>query len=249
MTYQERINKYYHDLNGTDKYILKQITMNKPNWEEMTQQKLAEICNASTASIHRMLKRLHFTGFSEFKFFMINSPVTDVWEKNEESYHDFLVNSIDKTLKMNPKEKFDCFTNYINNAPNIYGYGTGKEQHDSLDTFSNHLMYYDRPIILLNSTTDINLLSLKMEPNDVFIITSLSGNTPMIDEILEILKLKGVIIVSMTNNTRNSIASIADLSFYYEDDTYLGLNSLHWTALTLRVLLDQILHHYITAKD
>lgn len=245
MTLQDRINKYYHDLNGTDKYILKQVALTKPVWEDLTQQRLADLCNASTASIHRMLKRLHFSGFSEFKFFMMNTPPVEEWQETEESYRDFLVNSIDTTLEMNPESTFKELNALFKDANRLYGYGTGTEQREALQSFSNHLMYYHRPITMLNTITDINLMSLRMQPGDVIIITSLSGNTPVIDEIIGILKLKGVVIVSLTNNTRNAIASNSDISFYFHDDTYHGLRSLHWTALTLRVLLDQILHSYI----
>lgn len=245
MTFEDRINKFYHELNGTDKHIIKQIIVTKPVWDEMTQQKLADLCNASTASIHRMLKRLSFTGFSEFKFFMINAPITDLWKESDESYRDFLIGSIDKSLELNSSETLNAVYDVIAGASSVYGYGTGTEQFEALNSFSNHLMYYDRSIIMLNTITDINLMSLKMNVGDVFVIASLSGNTPMLDEMVEILKLKGITIVSITNNTKNAIASSSDLNLYFQDDAYHGIHALHWPAITMRVLFDYMVYGYV----
>lgn len=249
MTFEDRINTYYHSLNGTDKHIIKQIIINKPQWEEMTQQRLADLCNASTASIHRMLKRLNFSGFSEFKFYMIKRPTVDNWSENTESYRDFIVKTIDTTLEMNAEDVFLRVYDMIENAPELYGFGTGTEQRESLQSFSNHLMYYHTPLIMLDTVTDINLMSLRMKRGDVLFIASLSGNTPMFDEMMSILKLKGVSVISLTNNTKNAISAASDLNLYFQDDSFNGLKSLHWPAITLRILLDQLLHGYISYLD
>lgn len=246
MNFEDRINTNYHTLNDTDKYIIKRIIITKPQWDDLTQQKLADLCNASTASIHRMLKRLKFSGFSEFKFYMIQSISNEHVISNEGNYKDYILDVIEKTLELNSSEIFQEVFESLHKAKTIYGFGTGTEQNQALSNLSNNLMYYDRPVILLDTMTDINLMALRMEIDDVVIIASLSGNTPQIDEVIKLLKLKGITVISLTNNTKNAIAAAADINLYYQEDAFHGLTSLHWPAITLRVLIDQLLHGYLT---
>lgn len=245
MNFEDRINSKYHILNDTDKYIIKRFIILKPEWEDMTQQKLADLCNASTASIHRMLKKLDFSGFSEFKFYMIqtNSPKYSVNEGA--SYEDYIIEVIKNTLDLNSDTVFEDVYDSFKSAKSIYGFGTGTEQKQALHDFSNNLMYYDRPVIMLDSMTDINLMGLRMGVGDVVIVVSLSGNTPEVAEVIKLLRLKGIVFISITNNTNNAIAAASNINLYYADDSFHGLTSLHWPAITLKVLIDQLLHGYL----
>lgn len=245
MNFEDRINDKYHTLNDTDKYIIKRFIIIKPDWEVMTQQKLADLCNVSTASIHRMLKKLEFSGFSEFKFYMIQAKSTKFEGNNSENYNDFIINVIKNTLELNSKSVFDDVYENLRKAKTVYGFGTGTEQKQALNDFSNNLMYYDRPIVLLDTMTDINLMGLKMGIGDVVFIVSLSGNTPEVAEVIKLLTLKGIVFISITNNTNNAIAAASNINLYYSDDSFHGLTSLHWPAITLKVLIDQLLHGYL----
>lgn len=245
MLFEERINSKYNILNDTDRYIIKRFIILKPDWEVMTQQKLADLCNVSTASIHRMLKKLEFTGFSEFKFYMIQAQNKKYEVSTNGSYKDFILDVIEKTIDLNSQTVFEEVYNTIKEAKTVYGYGTGTEQKQALIDFSNSLMYYDRPIVLLDTMTDINLMGLKMEANDVVLIVSLSGNTPDVAELIKLLRLKGIIFVSLTSKSNNAIAAASNINLYFSEDSYHGLTSLHWPAITLKVLIDQLLHGYL----
>lgn len=249
MNFEDRINDKYHMLNDTDKYIIKRFIILKPEWEEMTQQKLADLCNASTASIHRMLKKLGFSGFSEFKYYMIQAKDSELLVNNDTNYDEFIIDVVKKTLDLNSSSVFEEVYESLSKAKTIYGFGTGTEQKQTIKDFSNSLMYYDRPVILLDTMTDINLMGLKMEAGDVVLVVSLSGNTPEVTEIIELLKLKGIIFISITNNTKNAIAAASNINLYFIQDSLHGIQALHWPAITLRVLIDQLLHGYLDFRQ
>ena len=63
------INKYYEKLNSNDLYILNYIK-NNPETSDVNITLLSKMCNSSTASILRMTKKLGFSGYSEFKYFL-----------------------------------------------------------------------------------------------------------------------------------------------------------------------------------
>lgn len=245
MKFEDRINEYFTKLNDTDRHIIKQILLINPDWQNTTLQDLSDLTNASTASIHRMLNKLMYSGFSEFKFFMINSADQLQQKKKPKNYKQHILQSVENTL-LNVNEDtlnqiFDCFQK----AGRVYGFGTGTEQAEALRTFAGHMLYYDQPIIVLDSISDINVTSLRMKENDILIITSLSGNTEGVEDLIRILRLKGIKIVSITTQGSNSIAAASNYNLYFEDDSYYGINSLHWPALSLKVLLDYVLHRFI----
>lgn len=245
MKFEDRINRSFSILNDTDRHIIKKILRNMPNWEETTLQDLADLTNSSTASIHRMLNKLKYSGFSEFKFFMVNDKKKLYNTNKVADYKQLILQSVENTLKnVNDDTLVEIFQ-HVENASRIYGFGTGTEQSEALATFAKHMLYYDQPIIMLHSISDINVASLRMKENDVLFVTSLSGNTEDVDELITILRLRGIIIISITSQGSNSIASSSNYNLYFDDDSYYGIHSLHWPALSLKVLLDYILHRYI----
>lgn len=64
------INQYYKDLNENEKMIVSYILKNKEEFKDMGIVEIAEKCHTSKSSIHRLAKKLGFSGFSEFKYNM-----------------------------------------------------------------------------------------------------------------------------------------------------------------------------------
>ena len=245
MNFEDRINQHYHQLNDTDLHIIKQILIQKPTWSTSTLQSLSKITDSSTAAIIRMLQKLGYSGFSEFKFQMQESTKQKKDNPRPHNYADYILQSIQHTLDHVDTQKLHEVFEAMQKAKNIYAYGTGWKQSEALQAFSNDLMYYDRPMTILHTTSDINIAYLKMQDGDVFFLASLSGNTEGLEEIVRFLRLKGVIVISITSEGQNKLASLSDYRFYFADDSYFGLESLHWPALTLKALLDYMIHAYI----
>lgn len=244
MHFEERINAHYNKLNETDIHIVKAILNSKIIWQDLTLQDLADLSDSSTASVVRMLQKLGYAGFSEFKYSMNQKKESQA--DRPKHYDDFILKSIQHTLENIDQQKLNELFPKIDEAKSLYAYGTGWKQAEALQSFSNDWMYYDRPITILHTFSDINMAYLKMQEGDVFFIVSLSGNTEGMKEIIRFLKLKNVLVVSITSEGQNEIASEADFRFYFADDSYFGLASRHWPALSLKALLDYIIHAYIS---
>ena len=170
MNFEDRINQHYHQLNDTDLHIIKQILIQKPTWSTSTLQSLSKITDSSTAAIIRMLQKLGYSGFSEFKFQMQESTKQKKDNPRPHNYADYILQSIHHTLDHVDMQKLHEVFEAMQKAKNIYAYGTGWKQSEALQAFSNDLMFmiaHDH----LHTTSDINIL-FKMQ-GDVFFLASL----------------------------------------------------------------------------
>lgn len=244
MTLEEIINKHFNKLNENDLYILRNMLDNWDMLSEMNIKKISELCNTSTASMHRLAKKLGFSGFIEFKFFLKGqrNEVNDI--AMELNYEDVLLNDLKITLDSINKKNMEDICATIYHANNLYGYGTGWKQTIALQTLSNDLMYYHKPIIQLRTLADKEHVLSSVSSNDVFFVVSLSGNTKDIEPLLNMLKMKGVKIISITSLKTNFIASRADYSLYFKKFETLSNGILHWSPITLNVVLDYISFSY-----
>lgn len=244
MILEEIINKHFNKLNENDLYILRNILDNCDMLSEMNIKEISKLCNTSTASMHRLAKKLGFSGFIEFKFFLkgqrneVNHIVMEL------NYGDVLLSDLKITLDSINKKNIEDICATIYQANNLYGYGTGWKQTIALQTLSNDLMYYHKPIIQLRTLADKDHVLSSISSNDVFFVISLSGNTKDIEPLLNMLKMKGTIIISITSLGTNFIASRADYSLYFKKIETLSNSVLHWSPITLNVVLDYLSFSY-----
>ena len=243
MPLKSLINLYYKKLTGVELHILECILSNKIDFNVVTINELANICNCSTTSIHRTVKKLGFSGFSEFKFFMKDAQNNN---KNLEisDYKQLIIDNINLTLDAVNHEELDKFLKIIHESNTRYAYGTGWKQSANLQGFSNDLLMYNKSLIQIRAFTDLKSTSERMNKNDVLIISSLNGNTDGVADIIKFLNLKGVHTVSFTSFGINEIAKASELNFYFQNDNY-DEHNLPWPALTQKTLLDYIVYNYM----
>lgn len=241
---EELINKYFINLNENDLYILRNISENLSILGEINIKKISKLCNTSTASMNRLAKKLGFSGFIEFKFFLKQQQYKSNIETIELNYNDILLNDLKSTLSSINKETINEICTTIYNARNLYGYGTGWKQSIALQTLSNDLSYYNKHIVLLRTLADKDHVLSSIKSNDVFFIISLSGNTKDVEPLINILKVKGVKIISITSLDTNFIASRADYNLYFKKIKPISNYALHWSPLTLNAICDYLSFSY-----
>ena len=246
MALNEIVNTYYKELSEIELHILEFILKHDLDYVNLTINELSEKCNVSTTSIHRTVKKLGFSGFSEFKFFMIN----DINKKSQQTelkvsnYKEIMLDNIALTLDAINDKDLELFLSLIFNSTTRYSYGTGWKQSSQLQAFSNDLLKYNKPLIHVRALTDLRSTADRMKKGDLFIVSSLGGETEGVAEIIRYLTLKGIHTISFTSFGLNSISKASEVNFYYQDDNY-DEEHLPWPAMTLKALQDYIVYRYM----
>ena len=242
MTLKELINNHYKDLSQTDLHILNQVISKDFDFKDMTIKTLAQLCDSSMPTVHRTIKKIGFQGYSEFKYFMITQN-----KKNDDTpiidYKAQILNNVQLTLESINEASIKEFIDVMDQSSTRYAYGTGWKQTSSMQSFSNDLISYSKPLILLRTPHDLESTTKQMKEGDVLFISSLSGNTKGISDILKYLNLKGVKVISFTAYGTNDISIASKINFYFKDDN-LDNNIIPWPAYTLKILLEYLVYRY-----
>lgn len=245
------IEKYSYQSNlefsVSEKEVLKGLIKIYDSIPNLTIKELSNSCYTSTSSLHRLIKKLGFKGFSDFKY-----KVTDDLELqtieifNSESYFKKLVSNIEMTKRMNEKIIIDV-ANIILKKKKRYCFGTGWKQKQIADNFSTDLLYYGESFTTLRTIDDLKIASEYLDEDSLILIVSISGNANGFDDSLKKCKLNDVIIVSITIDIPNKLSSLADFSLYYKDDI-LNQSNKHWNSIPLNFLSDYLIETIIDQK-
>lgn len=242
MTLEDRINRYYDHLTHTDKQILKVILKLDFKRQNYTVNDIANHAHVSTTSVHRAIKKVGFKAYTEFKYEV--QKRTGFVESNGSNYNDNIIESITRTLNDFTETNHDELYEKMNKARTIYAFGTGNEQQSALQIFANHFIYYGKPIIIINTITDLEIYSRKMTEDDLIFFCSLNGNAISYQNVLNTLGLKNTYSVSITLKANNNLSQSCKHNLFFYPDFHQSNTTLHWPSLTLRVLLDALLNDY-----
>ncbi len=239
------INENYSKLNSIDLHILSFIQNNLQLSITLSIAKLAESCNVSTATVLRMAQKLNFSGYSEFKYFLKN----DALKKDEESVSliEVLNQDISQTIKVfKQNRQIEEIYRMIDEAENIYAYGTGQGQRLMLQELARCFLNVNKKIIMIPTSTELKIIKQYMSKKDLLFIASWSGRIEKYKETLLNLEVLGIPLVSITNLNNNELSSISKYNLYFQStsvDKVMNINRSSY--LTLHLVLHLLYDGYI----
>jgi len=201
---QDLIVKNYSNFTDSDRYIAKYILNHDDVALSSTIEELAEYCSVSKSTIIRFTKKLGLDGFSELKVLL---------KMNKRQLEDISQNFLDRIV-----EKDIQIVNYFNEydflpiikmldkSPTIYAYGTGSFQRSFITEFQRLFMHIGIWVRIIDSHGEFEVALNLMKENDAIVIVSSSGENDFLNRNYDLLKLKGMNILSFTNSSNNSLA-------------------------------------------
>lgn len=213
MDIETRVRNYSAELSATDKEILAYILNHKSEVIAMGVSQLSQRVHVSNSSIIRLSKKLKFKGFSEMKFFLEQS----LKEKEEpiQNTLDMQVKDLEQTQRLLQQTDFSEIVEKMYQAETIYCYGTGFSQKNSLSELSQAMMYMNKRVLSFPAKREFDMTMPLITQKDLVIILSLSGETDEIKENIDMLKVRKIPTISMTNLAKNYLADQADYNLFY----------------------------------
>lgn len=185
-------------------------------------RELADETHVSTATILRFCRKLHCEGFSEFKV-KLKMHLGEEKKATLKNSDHLVVEFFERTLNRDLEDKIIEAAKLIAEADHVLFIGSGSSgivaeygarYFSSLGKFS---LYIKDPFLQLHS---------KHHDKSVTIALSVSGENFFTIEHLNQLKQEGSTIISLTNNTRSTIAKISDvnIAYYVTEEIYEKAN-------------------------
>lgn len=240
-----KINENYNKLNKNDLYVLQFVKSNIDLCSNLNISELSSKCNISTASILRTTKKLNFSGYSEFKYFLKHENTEPLQLRDKDAISRTNLD-IQQTIKIfqqsNIREKI---YELIYNCDTFYAYGTGHGQNLVLQEFSRCLLNINKNLIVLPAYTELHLAMNNFKKGDLLLVVSLSGNLKELRETLLSLEMRGIDTFSITNFVNNELASFTEYNFYFHSSSIIKETNLNKSSfLTLHLLLHLIFEEY-----
>ncbi|GFR36672.1 MurR/RpiR family transcriptional regulator [Thermobrachium celere] len=212
MRLEQLVNSHFLKLNENDKYILGYILNNKEKCSTININELAKLCNVSRTTILRMVKKLGFEGYSEFKVYM-------KWNLEKEKRYnnaalDEYFEDVNKTIKILKETDFYSISRLIDDSERIFVYGTGVAQNIVAQELKRLFLAVNKYFHIIEGNTELKLVLQGLNSKDLVFIISLSGNTKGIIDCIKEMIIKNVSVVSITRYGRNKLSELAQYNLY-----------------------------------
>lgn len=208
------VHENYKNLNESDKYIWNYILKNKKECEKMSIQKLASNCNVSHTTVLRFSQKLGLNGYSELKFYLKLGNKT---KKKVTCKPDYIKirDDINKTIDVLTEMDYSNLVKTIDESEKIYVFGSGEVQNNAARELKRSFLAVGKLINLIEGKDEMEIMLNYITKKDVIFLISFSGETKLINWWANILKEKGIKIVTITQSGNNSLSKFGDFNIQF----------------------------------
>lgn len=241
-------------LTETEKYLIDFIENNLSDLSKISITKLSELASVSTATIFRAVKKLGYSGFTDYKIKNMSNTKNDDYYKllNDGNEIKKIIQKnqleVTNTIEKLSIEAIDDSLNYLNSANCIYIFARGlSEQIGQEMEMKMHLL--NKRCELYTDPNIIKRISNRANKNDCIVYISLNGETEELVESAKIINNNDVPSILLTTNANSSLAKLCMIiiegyksihSYFpdYEVRSRLSLNVIS------RIVLDAYANRY-----
>lgn len=241
MTLIEVAQNSNNELSKTEEHILLYIDTNYHEFANFNITTIATSCNSSTTSINRLIKKLNFENFAEFKFFMQSrrdNTVPKIMDERSEIelhifnfFQNFDFSQIDELLEA------------IYNASTCIVIGVGQSSY-LVRYFTENLNRFGISAFAVKESHIINSLHPIIKNDAIVIFISSSGNTKTLINAAKLLETKGITMYSLTTNKNNNIQKYVKKSYNLSTSSINYLDYQIHAQSVLFILIDIIVQKY-----
>lgn len=240
------ITQSQKNLSDMDLEILAYVVKHQKQVQNANIIDLSKAVHVSKSSVLRMTKKLGFSGYTEFKYFLKQSDnddkiaqTTDLIELQEKD--------IESTYQYLKVTNFTPICQKIGEAEAIFFFGTGYAPQRQLQEFCKSLSLVGKRVVFVPTKAELDYVMLTMTNKDLFLIASLSGETENLRENFAWLKAQKVPICAITAFSANYMSTMAEYAYhYYLTPFYVATHHFtHKSYVALDLLLDWIYREYL----
>lgn len=218
MRLEELINQHQQELNQTDYIIWKYIYSHKNECRRLSVHQLAAACNVSSTTIVRFAQKLSLDGFSDLKTLLKMEKEYALCSEDDAVKK--IIDQYQRVSKEMEKKSFQRMNELLYNSKRIIAYGSGYVQSNVVKELKR-LFLFDKVLIYeIQGKDELTSIVKMLTPEDLVIIVSLSGETPLAVQVAQQLKLQSVPCISITRLQENPLAALSTENIYIETSEF-----------------------------
>lgn len=240
MQLETLIQQQYDSMSISDHLIWQYIRHHRQECRHMSLHQLADACQVSHTTVLRFIQLLGMEGFSEFKVFL-------KWEERKPTVID--VRSVEKNCfdlnrTISLIENLDCTELFrrMDNASNIYAYGSGSVQKSAARMLKSYLILEEKLVNIIEGRDERSIALHTMQPDDVAFLFSISGNNTALNEYAVQMKEHGLYLVSICQDGANQLTKLCDFHLpFYSEKFEVGRHSMpYYSAAGMFIIAETI---------
>lgn len=252
MDFFEQANSHVRELNGSEKKIFEYVVRNASSVGGMRIRELANACYVSTTTIMRFARKLGFAGYREFSESLRFSTQRHAVSKlpsvlRESSYGEEYLKNIIESVRVLTEGKVRQFGRAVAEAPTLYCYGTGLDR--EVAGYAHHLFTaLGYRAVFLNRSFEAQAAMGRLQPKDMALLVSMSGEQPEVVSFAERLKaMPGGVVAGLTHSANNTLQSLSSIDLYVFADHIL-YEGFDLTSRTAMFVIVELLAHHLMAQ-
>ncbi len=248
MKLQRLIHQHAKELSDLDLETLHYIVEHPDEVMNLSILDLADRVHSSKSSILRLTKKIGFSGYSEFKYFLRHEQQHVLFEESEKKVFDKQLNDIKQTIDYLSSVDLQPVNELLNKSKTIYCYSTGFSQKKPLEEFSKMMLTLEKRVLILPNKTELDMAMPMITSKDCFLITSVSGETEEVKENLTTFAMRQIPVIAITASGNNYFArnSTHHLNYYCSPFMVGKKHSEVISLVSLHCLVDYLYRSYGT---
>ena len=222
-----RIKELYESLTQKEQQVANFVLNFPENVINMPISDLAQFCGVSVSSVVRLCKSIGYSGYKEF----CRNLSTDLTVNQQDSatYTDIRpgdsvetllrgvclsnMQAIENTMSLLDVPVLEKVVDLISAARRVDFYGVGTSGLVAQDA-RNKFLRINKVSLPSVDPHDQLLCAATLQPGDVAVVISHTGNTKDVLEAVEVIKQTGATLISVTRFSKNPLAQQADYQLY-----------------------------------
>lgn len=226
------VEEKFNNLNDLDKIIWDYIRQNKSSIKNTSIQELAKKCQVSHTRILDFTRKIGLDGYSELKY-IIKNELTNDSDDIEEVENKFLEALQDRSNNLR-KIDFTKHCQMIYEARKIFIFCSGEIQLNIGMELKRTLALSKKLAFIVEGydITELYYLIYKLQPNDLFILITHSGENKTVIEVANALKELKIHTIGICANSNTSIQKLVEEMITVDCKNYFNNNSKKEYILT-----------------
>ncbi|BDR57751.1 MurR/RpiR family transcriptional regulator [Xylocopilactobacillus apicola] len=247
MSFEQRIIATKNKLNYNEKQVVEYMYKNKALLTGLKIQDLAINVHLSKSFISKLIKKLGYSSFAEFKV-KIKAESTQYNKLPNSDLIEAQKKDLQETERLLQQVNFSAIFKVLDYADFIYCYGTGHSNQNCIKELSRNLMSIgNKRVVYLSGKSELESIIPLITDRNCLIVSSHSGESQELIDILEMFKLKQSRIISITAFSNNTLVRLADYNLFYFST--LIKNPIHnnkiYSFLPLNLCIDTLIRKYL----
>lgn len=257
MNFFEIINANVDKLNKNEQILLDYVIKNMDDIKNRSIRELAAECFVSTTTFLRFVRKIGFSGYSEFitviKYTILNQDQTEEvnpFVVNQVAYRTEYLKNINETVRVLDNDKLNAIVTLMTKKPKLYFFAKGFSKYAA--EYIEYLYTLKGFIVIFPKNYEQRQLAYRnINQDDILFVFNYEGEDKELIEILQIIerKCQYAKLVSITGANNNTIQNMSDINLYlFTDELYQ--HKVEMTShVSLIAIMELLLYQYNEVEE